>query len=303
MRDWSTSQSYGRAERATGLGGYTSAAISSPVAEPPATADASHGRWLARKAQTVAPDTFVSDQVIERFKKFSSATAYSAVWRLQSKSKGEWFATADYKLCLMRGVWPMTPGTKLVGRARTLRFVPARPELLEITRRGADSPEYRAMGKCGPGDILVAEAHAADPYACILGNMKTRQLWHNKAAGIVTDGAIRDLALVAAYGLSVFARQRSPAGNLPYLEAYEDGGIVNVGGVLVMPGDLIVADDDGVVVVPAQRAEEAVAWIEEQEGAEEFVIRLIDEERVPPGKYYPISEETKRRYRESKRGH
>jgi regulator of RNase E activity RraA len=243
----------------------------------------------------------VPDSVLGRIRKFTSATAYSAVWRLRPPAgKQEWFASADYKLCLMRGVWAMTPGKRLVGRARTLRFVPARPDLLALTRRGADSPVYRALGMCGPGDVLVVEAHAADPYSCVLGNMKTRQLWHRKAEGLVTDGAIRDLDLVAGYGLKVFAKQRSPAGNLPYLEAYEEGGIVNVGGVLVMPGDVIVADDDGVVVVPADRAEEVAAWIEEQEGAEEFAARLIDEERVPPGKYYPVSEETKRRHREWK---
>ncbi len=157
------------------------------------------------------------------------------------------------------------------------------------------------MGRCGPGDVLVVEAHSPDPYAAILGNMKTRQLWHNKAEGIVTDAAMRDLDLVAKYGLAVFARQRTPAGNLPYIEAYEENEPINCGGVLVMPGDVIVADDDGVVVAPAQHAEEIIDWIEEQEESEEFVIRLIDEERVPPGKYYPISTETKERFRQWKR--
>ena len=127
--------------------------------------------------------------------------------------------------------------------------------------------------------------------------MKTRQLWRDYAEGIVTDGAMRDLEMVAGYGLAIFARQRSQAGNLPYVEAYEENEPVNCGGVLVMPGDVIVADDDGVVVVPAQHAEEVVDWIEEQEEAEEFVIGLIDDERVPPGKYYPITEETKERFR------
>ncbi len=245
------------------------------------------------------PKVQVPDAVLERFRKITAATAYSGVWRLRPSESAEWFASATWQRCLMHDVWPQTPGRRIVGRARTLRYLPPRPDLLEITRQGADSAEYRAMGRCGPGDVLVIEAHSADPYACAMGNMKTRQLWHNQAEGIVSDAAIRDLDLVAEYGLGVFAKQRSPAGNLPFIEGYEENEPINCGGVLVMPGDVIIADDDGVVVVPAQHAEKVIDWIEEQEAAEAWVTQLIDEERVPPGKYYPISEETKQRFRES----
>ncbi len=243
----------------------------------------------------------VSDEIIDRFRNVSSATAYSAVWRLPPPDGQEWFASANYQLCLMRGVKAFTPGKKLVGRAQTLRYLPARPDLLEETRKGADSPEYRAMAKCGPNDLLVIEAHTFDQYSCTMGNMKTRQLWHKKAEGLVTDGAIRDLQMITdEYDLAVFAKNRSPAGNLPFLESFEEGRLVNVGGVLVMPGDVVVADDDGVVVVPAARALEVIDWIDEQEEAEQFVIGLIDDEQVPPGKYYPISAETKERFRKSR---
>ena len=242
--------------------------------------------------------TYVSDEILDRFRKVTSATAYSAVWRLTPPDGQEWFASVNYQLCLMRGVKAYTPGKTLVGRAQTLRFVPARPDLLKQTRKGGGSPEYLAMGKCGLNDVLVAEAHTFDEYSCILGNMKTRQLWHNKAQGIVTDGAIRDLQMISdEYDLAVFAKNRSPAGNLPFLESFEEGQPINVGGVLVMPGDVIVGDDDGVVVVPADRAEEVIDWIEEQEEAEEFVIGLIDDEQVPAVTYYPISAETKERFR------
>ena len=174
----------------------------------------------------------VSDEIIDRFRNVSSATAYSAVWRLPPPDGQEWFASANYQLCLMRGVKAFTPGKKLVGRAQTLRYLPARPDLLEETRKGADSPEYRAMAKCGPNDLLVIEAHTFDQYSCTMGNMKTRQLWHKKAEGLVTDGAIRDLQMITdEYDLAVFAKNRSPAGNLPFLESFEEGRLVNVGGV------------------------------------------------------------------------
>ena len=245
--------------------------------------------------------TRVSNDTLNRFRKASSATTYSGVWRLTPPAGQEWFASVSYQLCLMRSVKAFTPGKKLVGRAQTLRYLPARPDLLEETRRGEDSPEYRAMAKCGPNDMLVIEAHTFDQYSCTMGNMKTRQLWHKKAEGLVTDGAIRDLQMIDdEYDLAVFAKNRSPAGNLPFLESFEEGRLVNVGGVLVMPGDVIVADDDGVVVVPATRALEVIDWIDEQEEAEQFVIGLIDDEQVPPGKYYPISNETKERFREWK---
>ena len=246
--------------------------------------------------------TKVSNDALNRFRKASSATTYSGVWRLTPPEGQEWFASVNYQLCLMRGVKAFTSGKKLVRRAQTLRYLPARPDLLEETRRGADSPEYRAMAKCGPNDVLVIEAHTFDQYSCTMGNMKTRQLWHKKAEGLVTDGAIRDLQMIDdEYDLAVFAKNRSPAGNLPFLESFEEGHLGNVGGVVVMPGDVIVADDDGVVVVPATRALEVIDWIDEQEEAEQFVIGLIDDEQVPPGKYYPISNETKERFREWKK--
>jgi len=179
-------------------------------------------------------------------------------------------------------------------------------ELVERYRKITSATAYSGTSQLAPPD--GQEWFASANYACILGNMKPRMLWHQHAEGLVTDGAIGDLQMISDdYGLSVFAANRSPAGNLPFLEAYEENEPVNVGGVLVLPGDMIAADDDDdddddVVVEPADCAQEVINWIEEQEEAEEWVIRLIDEERVPPGTYYPISAETKERFRAWKRG-
>ena len=232
------------------------------------------------------PDQEIPDEILERFRQLAVATVYSGVWRL------------GYELCFMEDVRSFTPGTKLVARARTLRFIPPRPDISKETRRGEDSPEYRAMASCGPGDALVCDA-LGRRYSAIGGDVKLLQLKMVGAEGIVTDGAIRDLEIVSSYGLQVFARNRTPTGGGPYIEPFEENVTIQCGGVAVRPGDLVVGDD-GVVVVPRPVATEVLEWAEEHEGLEEYVKGLIEDEDVAPGKYYPPSDETLRRYRESR---
>ena len=81
------------------------------------------------------------------------------------------------------------------------------------------------------------------------------------------------------------------------IDPYEANVTIQCGGVAVRPGDLIVADDDGVVVVPAAVVEEVIDWVEEHEAVEEYVKGLIASEGVAPGKYYPITGETIARWR------
>ena len=231
-------------------------------------------------------DEKISDEILERYKKVAVATVYGGVRRL------------GYEPCFMRDITNFTPGETLVGRARTLRFIPPRPDIMKEVHNGEDSPEYRAMGSCGPGDVLVCDAMGRK-YAAIGGDVKLLQLKMVGAEGLVTDGAIRDLDVVKEYGLKIFAQGRTPTGGAPEVDSFEANGTIGCGGVAVRPGDLIVAGDDGVVVVARQIAAEVIDWVEEHEQAEEYVKGLIEKEGVAPGKYYPISEETVRRSRES----
>ena len=232
-------------------------------------------------------DQDVPEALLERYRRVEVATVYGGVRRL------------GYEPCFMRDVRSFTPGSTLVGRARTLRFIPPRPDIMEETHRGEDSPEYRAMGSCGPGDVLVCDAMGRR-YGAIGGDVKLLQLKMVGAEGVVTDGGIRDLEIVRGYGLKVFAGDRTPTGGAGETDPYEDNVTIQCGGVAVRPGDLIVGDDDGVVVVPARVAAEVIDWVEEHEGAEAYVKELIEREGVAPGKYYPITEETVRRSRESR---
>jgi regulator of RNase E activity RraA len=122
------------------------------------------------------------------------------------------------------------------------------------------------------------------------------------AEGLVTDGGIRDLDIVNGYGLKVFAGDRTTTGGLPEIIPYEDNVTVQCAGVSVRPGDLIVGDDDGVVVVANHLAAKVIDWVEEHEQVEEYIKGLIESEGVAPGKYYPITDETVSRYHRSREG-
>lgn len=248
------------------------------------------------------PKVKLSDKLIERFQEISTATCYSGVFKFGLQGAqfpaGE-YEQASWQNCFMKGVKSLTPGKKLIARAVTLRCVPPRPDLLEITRKGEFSPEYIAMGFCGPGDVLVIDGMGNKDYS-ILGNVKTRHLYIQKAEGIVTDSAMRDIDKIAEdYGLAIFAGERLPTANRPAIEPLESNIPIGCGGALVMPGDLIVGDDDGVVVIPCQLAGDIIEWAEEHEQVEDYIMKLMDVEKAPPGRYYPVTAETLDKFRKS----
>ena len=228
-------------------------------------------------------DIQITQELIDRYKKVAGATVFSGV------------SAMGYNPCFMRDVHAFTPGGMMVDRARTLRFIPPRADIIRETHRGEDSPEYQAMASCEPGDVLVIDGMGRK-YAAIGGDVKLLQLKMRGAAGLVTDGSIRDLDIVKDYGLMVFAGGRTPMGGAGEIDPFEANVTIGCGGVAVRPNDLIVADDDGVVVVPNEAIEKVIDWVEEHETMEEYVKGLIKKENVAPGKYYPISRETIERY-------
>ena len=230
----------------------------------------------------------VSQSILDRFRKLPVATIWHHVMH-----------DAGVALPFIEGLTLYTPDMpRLAARARTLRFLPPRPDLIAEVRNGEHSPEYRAMARCGPGDVLVCDLMGI-PQACVFGDVKALQLKMNKADGIVTDGGMRDLDVMRdeTYGLLVYARGRTPYASEPWVEPAEENVQIQCGGVLVRPGDVMVGDGDGVVVVPSWFAEECVAAVEEHEAVEAFVKAKIERDNVPPGRYYPPSPEMYEEYR------
>lgn len=167
------------------------------------------------------------------------------------------------------GVRPAAPGTRMAGVAHTLRYLPLREDLFQRYGTGMNA-QKRAIEELRPGQVLVMDARG-DASAGTLGDILALRAQRRGAAGVVTDGAVRDSAAVAGLGLPVYAAGSHPSVLGRRHVPWDTGVPVACGGALVQPGDLIVGDDDGVVVVPPELAAELVADCREQERQERFI--------------------------------
>ncbi|MDN5771240.1 MAG: fumarylacetoacetate hydrolase family protein [Microlunatus sp.] len=173
------------------------------------------------------------------------------------------------------GVRPMHPTAKLVGVAKTLRFVPSREDLFR-THGGGYNAQKRTFDAVREGEVIVIEARG-ETGSGTLGDILAIRAQAGGAAGIVTDGGVRDYDAVAAVGLPVFANGAHPAVLGRKHVPWDYDVTIGCGGTTVQPGDIIVGDRDGVIVLPPDLAEEIVdaalaqededGWIAEQVAA------------------------------------
>lgn len=173
------------------------------------------------------------------------------------------------------GVLPMHPDARLVGTARTLRLVPHRADLF-ASHGGGHNAQKRAFDTVGEGEVLVIEARG-ETGSGTLGDVLALRAHVRGAAGIVTDGGVRDHDAVAAVGIPVYSRGAHPAVLGRRHVPWDTDVAVACGGCTVVPGDVLVGDRDGVVVIPPALVEEVVdaalaqeeedAWVAEQVAA------------------------------------
>ncbi len=239
-----------------------------PLGSPPRVDDAQRAdAWGTAPAASFV----LTAQLRERLRRVSVATLSA-----QLRARGFNEVSID-------GVSALTPGSKLVGTARTLRYLPYRKDQF-ATRGGGFNAQKRAIDVVGPGEILVMDARQVDD-AGTLGDILALRAQVRGAAGIVTDGAVRDSALVARLGLPVFAAGHHPAVLGRRHVPWQTDVDIACGGALVRVGDVIVADDDGPIVIPPHLVEEVLTAAEEQEEREEFIALKVREGHSVDGLY------------------
>lgn len=191
------------------------------------------------------------------------------------------------------GVHALTPGSRFVGTARTLRFLPHREDLF-AARGGGQNAQKRAFDAVEEGEVLVIEARG-ERGSGTLGDILAIRAHARGAAAIVTDGGVRDAEAVAAVGIPVFTAGPHPAVLGRRHVPWETDVAVGCGGTTVEPGDILVGDGDGVIVIPPAMAEEVVDAALAQEEEDAWIARQVASGHPVEG-LFPMNAEWRARF-------
>ncbi|MFF9562875.1 fumarylacetoacetate hydrolase family protein [Leifsonia sp. NPDC014704] len=192
------------------------------------------------------------------------------------------------------GLTSTRPGARVVGTARTLRYIPNREDLFS-THGGGYNAQKRAFDAVGPGEVLVIEARGERGSGTV-GDVLALRAQVNGAAGIVTDGGVRDLAVVASLDIPTYHNGPHPAVLGRKHVPWDTDVTIACGGASVQPGDVIVGDADGLLVIPPALVEEVVDDAIEQEREEEFIAEQVAAGHPVDG-LFPMNDEWRERYR------
>ncbi len=211
--------------------------------------------------------------------------------------------TALYKRGLrnqfIQDVRPLNPGLpNMVGEAYTLRYIPAREDLNPVqVFENRDHPQRKAVEECPAGAVFVVDSRK-DARAASAGGILVTRLMKRGVAGIVTDGGFRDSPEIANLPFPAYHHRPSAPTNLTLHQAIDINVPVACGDVAVWPGDVVVGDGEGVVVIPARMADEVAREASDMTAFEDFVIEKVREGRSILGLYPPTDEQSRRDFQE-----
>ena len=190
----------------------------------------------------------------------------------------------------LRGTRPIRAGQpRLVGRAFTLRFVPAREDLATPESWSSPKSTRGAIEDMPEGCIAVVDSMGVQD-AGIFGDILCARMAKKRVTALVTDGVVRDLAGVLGTGLPVWCSGAAAPPSVAGLTFVDWQQPIGCGGVAVFPGDVIVVDDDGAVLIPQALLDDVLAASVEQEKLEGWIMKQVDQGHPLPGLYPPNAE-------------
>lgn len=218
----------------------------------------------------------------EQLMKVSTATLCTALFKRGLRNQ------------FIQDVRPLNPGLpNMVGEAFTLRYMPAREDLNPINVfLDRNHPQRQAVEQCPEGAVLVIDSRK-DARAASAGGILVTRLMKRGAAGVVTDGGFRDSPDIAKLGFAAYHSRPSAPTNLTLHQAIDINVPIGCGDAPVFPGDVIVGDAEGAIVIPAHIADEIAAEATEMTAFEDFVQEKVLEGRSILGLYPPTDEQSR----------
>jgi len=206
----------------------------------------------------------LSDATREKLKGVSTATLATALFK------------RGFRQQFIQDVKPLRPRAEsMVGEAFTLRYIPAREDLNKLdVFRDPEHPQRKGVETCPPGAVMVMDSRK-DARAASAGSILVTRLMVRGVAGVVTDGGFRDAVEIAAMDIPTYHSRPSAPTNLTLNQAIELNVPIGCGDAPVFPGDVIVGDGDGVIVIPAHIAEEIADEAVEMTAYEDFVTEKV----------------------------
>jgi len=229
-------------------------------------------RWAS--VGPAASATKVSDEMLKKLGSLSTQALVDGLWVM------------GWPPAQIEGARALGKGMKMAGRAVTVRMVPQRPDITADKPAGMDSPEYDAFEQATPNEVICISS--VGPWESVGGDIKFLRLQQLSVGGLVTDGSVRDTDILLEYGFPVFSHSTTAKQGPACMQPWEANGVIECGGVVVRPGDAIVGDQDGVVVVPAAVAQQVYDIAHSREVIEGVIKEQLEKEKCPPGKYYPF---------------
>jgi regulator of RNase E activity RraA len=224
----------------------------------------------------------VNPQTREKLMQVSTATLCTALFKRGLRNQ------------FIQNVHPLNPSLpNMVGEAFTLRYMPAREDLNPITVfNDRNHPQRQAVEQCPVGAVLLMDSRK-DARAASAGGILVSRLMKRGVAGVVTDGGFRDSPDIAKLGFPAYHQRPSAPTNLTLHQAIDINVPIGCGDVAVWPGDVVVGDAEGVIVIPADIADEVAAEATEMTVFEDFVQEKVLEGRSILGLYPPTEEQSR----------
>ncbi|WP_148255154.1 ribonuclease activity regulator RraA [Aidingimonas lacisalsi] len=227
-------------------------------------------------------ETTLTTQTREKLMGVSTATLSTALFKRGLRNQ------------FIQEVSPLDPEKpNMVGEAFTLRYIPAREDLNPITVfQDPDHPQRAAVEQCPAGGVMVIDSRR-DPRAASAGSILISRMMVRGVAGVVTDGGFRDSPEIAGLEIPAYHQRPSAPTNLTLHQAIGINVPIGCGDVPVFPGDVIVGDSEGVIVIPAHLADEIADEAVEMTAFEDFVTEEVLAGRSIIGLYPPTKQQSK----------